>query len=431
MRKLPFEFTANIGKVTVRDTDHFPREIFDIAEQVKILDMSTVSLASLPKDMGRLSNLQIAFFSNNKQMEEVPEVLAACEKLETIGMRSCNISKFPEHSLPVSLRALILTDNRITQIPASIGECANLQKIMMAGNRLQALPQELLHCQNLEIARFSVNGLTSSPDWLFQLPRLAWYGDSGNPFSVPLDRSQIKEMEWNNVTLGGELGRSINNIVYHGRLKEGQEVAVKVYGHALVTDGLPADDVNACLRVGEHPNVVGGIGRLVNVNAPEGQQAPEALVMPLIAADYKNLGRPPSLSTVCRDVYPVGQSLTLSYVHQAAKTVAMGMRHLHSLGVMHGDLYAHNILSNVAGESCVGDFGAASLYRPGSAAGVLRERIDVRAFGILLDELISRCAPLSEEEAAIVKLRQLKTACLNEYTDQRPTFAGICDLLTA
>jgi serine/threonine protein kinase len=422
---MSLDFDHKVGKVTVRDTDSFPREIFDIADQIKVLDMSTVSLASLPEDLGRLVNLQTLFFSNNKALKEVPEVLASCQKLETIGLRSCSISKFSERCLPPSLRALILTDNQITELPRSIGDCTNLQKIMLAGNRLQSLPQELLRCQNLEIVRFSVNHLLQSPDWLFELPRLAWYGDSSNPFSMQQGRTQINEVDWNDITFGKELGRSVNNIVYYGQLKDGREVAVKIYGHDLVTDGLPADDMNACLRIGDHQNVIGGIGKVVH--APDNQPA---LVMPLISSDYKNLGKPPSLSTVCRDTYPEGQTFTASYVYQVIKTAAIGMRHLHSMGVMHGDLYAHNILTNAAGESCVGDFGAASLYKPGSTVGALRERIDMRAFGVLIEELVSRIAPTTDKETTIAKLQNLGADCMNENTKQRPSFAEIDAFLT-
>jgi hypothetical protein len=416
---LPFEFDPQIGKVTIRNTDHFPREIFDIADEVKILDMSTVGLAALPEDLGRLSNLEIAFFSHNKDMEEVPEVLATCPKLETIGMRSCNISKVAEHALPPSLRALILTDNHITSLPGSIRNCSNLQKLMLAGNDLESLPRDLMECQNLEIVRFSVNSLTVSPDWLLELPRLAWYGDSSNPFSMQASSAKT-EIRWSDIHIGPELGRSVNNVVHHGILPDGQKVAVKLYGHALVTDGLPIDDMNACLQMGTHPNVIGGIGKVIGT--PDGQQA---LVMPLISGEFKNLGKPPSLTTICRDTYPPEQIFSAPYIRRVFQTVASGMHHLHRQGVMHGDLYAHNILTNDKGESYVGDFGAASLYTPGSAEGLLRERVDVRAFGILVEELLSRCAAQPTEEVEVAVMKQLAADCLAIDPRQRPTFGDL------
>jgi hypothetical protein len=418
----PFEFDSHTGKVTVRGLSYFPREIFDIADEVKILDMSTVHLATLPEDLARLRNLKVAFFSYNKELKEFPEVLASCLKLETIGMRACNISKIAEGALPPNLRALILTDNHISTLPRSIGNCSKLQKLMMAGNELESLPKELLECKNLEIVRFSANSLALPPDWLLELPRLAWYGDSSNPFSLQPDSLQATTVNWDDIRLGPELGRSANNLVHRGTLPDGREVAVKLYGHALVTDGLPVDDMNACLQAGIHPNIIGGIGKVIG--APDDSQA---LVMPLIPDEFKNLGKPPSLATVCRDTYPPGQIFSVSYVREVIRTVALDMRYLHQQGVMHGDLYAHNILTNEKGESYVGDFGAASLYRPGSAVGLLRERVDVRAFGILIRELLARCTALSAENTNVADMNQLASNCLDIDSRQRPTFADIIE----
>jgi hypothetical protein len=426
LNTLPYKFDPETGKVTVRGTDHFPREIFDIGDRVEIIDMSTVNTATLPADLGRLTNLRVIFLSYNNALEVVPEVLGTCGKLNTIGMRACKIREIPEHSLPPSLRALILTDNQITKLPESIGKCTELKKIAMAGNQLRTLPPGLLNCQDLEFVRFSVNNLSSPPGWLLELPNLAWYADSSNPYSTIADQPQTARIEWGDISLGEVLGRSNNNIVRHGRLKDGSEVAVKIYGHGLVTDGLPEDDMNACLRIGNHPNVIGGIGK--SIDTSNGQQV---LVMPLIPSGFENLGKPPSLSTICRDTYDEGRRFTVSYTHKVLKDVAMGMQHIHSKGVMHGDLYAHNIMTDKNGRSYVGDFGAASPYRGDSKTDSLREHVDVRAFGVLINELTSRCTPSIQEETNIAKIQQLATDCLNKNTSQRPSFAEITEMLTA
>jgi hypothetical protein len=59
---------------------------------------------------------------------------------------------------------------------------------------------------------------------------------------------------------------------------------------------------------------------------------------------------------------------------------------------MHGDLYAHNILHGGQGQALMGDFGAASFYATGdqTLADAL-QRLEVRAFGCLLEELLDRC----------------------------------------
>jgi serine/threonine protein kinase len=68
-------------------------------------------------------------------------------------------------------------------------------------------------------------------------------------------------------------------------------------------------------------------------------------------------------------------------------------RHLHAQGINHGDLYAHNILHCGEGRAVLGDFGAASFHPPGDpGAAEALQRIEVRAFGCLLEELVERGA---------------------------------------
>jgi Leucine-rich repeat (LRR) protein len=51
----------------------------------------------------------------------LPEVLGACPALEMIGFKGCRIHTVPAAALPPTLRWLILTDNRIEALPATIG----------------------------------------------------------------------------------------------------------------------------------------------------------------------------------------------------------------------------------------------------------------------------------------------------------------------
>jgi len=416
-------YDPELRKVTVRDENTFPQSVFDYSDELEILDMSNNHLSTLP-GLGRLKNLRVAFFSNNP-FEVVPTVaLNDCTKLELLGMRSCNIRTFEDAPLPASLRGLILTDNKISLLPSSIGNCVRLQKLMMTGNHLTELPPELANCRNLEILRLAVNKLVTIPQWLLELPRLAWYADSSNPYSVVLN-SESPEIAWSDITLGPELGHSVNNIVYYGRLSDGREVAVKQFGHNLVTDGLPLDDISASLAAGNHDNVIGALGKIVG--APDEYQR---LVMPLVGSDFTCLGSPPSLATISRDVYPDGQTFSTQFVIRVLRTVVTGIHHLHSNGIMHGDLYAHNILTRADGESYVGDFGGASLYAPDSDSGKLRELVDVRAFGYLVEELISRISPSIDGNDAL-GLQSLRDSCLDEEIRKRPTFAKILAFLAA
>jgi Leucine-rich repeat (LRR) protein len=90
-----------------------------------------------------------------------------------VGFKANQISCVPEASLAPTLRWLILTDNRIQNLPSSIGQCKNMQKLMLAGKQLNDLPAELVHCSQLELLRLSANRFSTLPPWLLNMPSLA------------------------------------------------------------------------------------------------------------------------------------------------------------------------------------------------------------------------------------------------------------------
>ena len=105
-------------------------------------------------------------------------------------------------------------------------------------------------------------------------------------------------------------------------------------------------------------------------------------------------------------------------VLEVARAIASAAAHLHARGLMHGDLYAHNILINDEGHCYLGDFGAATFYEPHRKEF---ERIEVRAFGCLLEDLLSLC---SIKEGAIYNaLETLRQQCMLEETALRPFFS--------
>ena len=426
MGKIPFfaGYDPESKKLTLRGATHFPPEVLDFADSIEILDASNCGLSALPQDFGRLRNLKVAFFSNNL-FEEIPEVLSQCSNLSMLAFKSCKIARFPENALPPSIRWLMLTDNLLTELPASIGALTHLQKLALAGNRLSSLPDEMAACRELELLRISANNFTSPPpDWLFSLPRLAWYGDAGNPFSAKsaVEQTPLSEISWNEIALGRMINESPSTTVYEATVTATDErVAVKIFKTGLASDGYPADDMHASIAAGEHENLIRIIGQLTQT--PDDKHG---LVLSLVPSTYTKLGLPPNFDTCTRDTFPESVSFSLPYVRNVLRGVASAGRHLHGHGLAHGDLYAHNTLSNAEGHSLLGDFGAASLYDPSS--GKARERLDVRAFGCLMDDLLSRCEKGSPTED-IAKLRSLQDACMNASVSERPLFSEICEAL--
>ncbi|KQV85122.1 protein kinase [Massilia sp. Root351] len=398
----------------------FPTEIFDLADTLEILDLSGNALSSLPADLPRLARLQIIFCSNN-QFAELPEILGACPELRMVGFKANRINSISCHALPAKLRWLILTDNRIADLPSELGN-RPLQKLMLAGNQLRTLPATMAACTTLELLRISANNFSALPPWLLALPRLSWLAYAGNPFSAGAEKeaedNPIAHIPWNQLALENRLGEGASGQIYRAT-HLGKPVAVKLYKSALTSDGLPDCEMAACIRAGTHPSLVPVLGKV-----PDHPQGIAALVMPLIAPEFTNLAGPPSFDSCTRDVYPADQRFLLGHALGIAQGVAASARHLHARGIMHGDLYGHNVLHCGEGSALLGDFGAASFHEPGSPLAGALERLEVRAFGCLLEELLQRC-----DGAVPEQLARLRDDCLQPAPALRPPFHEIAQRL--
>ena len=398
---------------------HFPDEIYDLAESLEILNLSGNALSTLPDDLARLSKLRVIFCSDN-QFAHVPEVLGECRQLEMVGFKANKIRHLPGASLPAALRWLILTDNQLKELPVELGRCDRLQKLMLAGNRLQYLPDEMAACQQLELLRISANRFAALPEWLFSLPRLAWLACAGNPFSDAIEAVSgitVNQIGWHELELQHKLGEGASGIIHKAdwHAPDGvMPVAVKLFKGSVTSDGLPESEKAACLAAGLHPNLISATGKIVG--HPDGKAG---LVMPLVDEDYLNLAGPPSLESCTRDIYPDDTRFSLGVVLAIAQGMASAAAHLHKQGIMHGDLYAHNMLWNEKDDCLLGDFGAASFI-----SDERQQRIEVRAFSCLLEELLERCA-----DPVPVALWDLQRRCGQDSVEDRPLFAEIQEML--
>jgi len=405
----------------------FPREIFTLADSLEILDLSGNALTTLPDDLPRLHKLRVIFCSNNP-FTELPAVLGQCPQLDMVGFKSCRIESVPAEALPERLRWLILTDNAVTELPPEIGRCSRLQKLMLAGNRLTALPAELAECRNLELLRIAANRLTQLPDWLFALPRLSWLAYAGNPFCENQPFVAVDRIDWAKLTLGEKLGEGASGVIHRADWQADEAskpVAVKLFKGALTSDGLPQSEMHACLAAGEHPNLIPVLGQVADHPGKV-----DGLVMALIGHGFRNLAGPPSLDSCTRDVYAADAAFSPDAALRLALGIAAAAAHLHAQGIAHGDLYAHNILHLADGTALLGDFGAASPVDRGDAVQAQAlERIEVRAFGCLLEELLARCQPAVDAEKMAKMLADLQRRCVDAIPEQRPLFAEVAAVL--
>lgn len=408
----------------------FPQQIFELADSLEILDLSNNELSELPEDLHRLQKMRILFLSNN-QFETIPEVLAACPELEMISFKSNGLKWVGEDVLPIDTRWLILTDNAITKLPDSMGKLHRLQKLALAGNQLTDLPESMRQCKNLELARLSANKLTAMPDWLFQLPKLSWLAFSGNEFNRSDNdhkgnhKSTVAEISLKDIELGDLIGEGASGFIYRARWQE-QDIAVKIFKGQVTSDGYPEDELDCCLTAGTHSSLIPVIAQLDQ----QDEAKTSGIVMELIPDNYRNLGLPPSLQTCTRDTFDQGSYFSVETILAVATQLAQGLMHLHKNGISHGDLYAHNTLLNQDDQVLFGDFGAASnLTHVSLIQAEMMEKIEVRALGCLIDDLLNLVKPsleLSfESESLRGELKNLAAACMQESSLLRPSFITI------
>jgi hypothetical protein len=418
----------------------FPEEVFDLADSLEILDLSNNKLNDLPDALETLVNMRILFLSNN-DFEQIPAVLARCPKLEMISFKSNRLTSVGEGVLPIDTRWLILTDNQIETLPESMEQLHRLQKLALAGNRLQELPASMSACKNLELARLSANKLTSMPDWLFQLPKLAWLAFSGNEFnrasSLSGDdrkgeaKAAVIDVSLADIELSELLGEGASGLIYRGDwLTQPQSlvgtdnhIAVKIFKGDVTSDGYPQDELDCCLSAGEQGNLIKVIAKLDQTDADKKL----GLVMELIPNSFYNLGLPPSLLTCTRDTFNPGTYFDINTLIKIAFQMANAMAHLYEHGISHGDVYAHNTMINEHADVLFGDFGAATnLTSLPEFQREAMERIEVRAFACLLEDLLQlNSAGSLEENRQHATLTELKNNCMSNDSNSRPSFVEV------
>jgi len=404
----------------------FPEEIFSLADSLQVLNLSGNALRQLPDDLHRLRHLRVLFCSNNR-FSELPACLGQCQQLSMIGFKSNRLRQVPAAALPPQLRWLILTDNELEELPSELGQRPLLQKLMLAGNRLRSLPASLGQCHRLELIRIAENRLSELPQWLLSLPALAWLAYAGNPLETEADASALAataRIPWAHVQLQQRLGEGASGVIHQARWQPPsqpvREVAVKLYKGPMTSDGSPLHEMNACLSAGSHPQLISVLGRIVD--HPQ-QQA--GLVMGLIDHSYRNLADLPSLDSCSRDLYQPGTRFSAEVALNIARGIASAAAHLHQQGITHGDLYGHNTLYNDQGDCLLGDFGAASFHaRAETLETRALQRIEVRAFGILLGELLERIdTDLSAARREVLAV--LQQQCCQPQVLARPGFNEI------
>jgi serine/threonine protein kinase len=288
------------------------------------------------------------------------------------------------------------------------------------------------------------------PDWLFQLPKLAWLAFSGNEFNRAANvegmieskavesKTSVTSVALADIALAELLGEGASGLIYrgdwltqpHSLMGTDNCIAVKIFKGDVTSDGYPQDELDCCLSAGEQENLIKVVAQLDQTDA----ENKLGLVMELIPPSFYNLGLPPSLITCTRDTFEQGTVFDAYTIAKIALQMANTMTHLHENGISHGDVYAHNTMINDQADMLFGDFGAATNLRSlTQSQREAMERIEVRAFACLLDDLLSisltedfsASDSAAENNNAFVALTEIKNQCLSSDSSRRPSFSAV------
>jgi hypothetical protein len=252
-----------------------------------------------------------------------------------------------------------------------------------------------------------------------------------------------------NLTLGGMLGRGGFGTVYRAVYK-GIPVAVKIIPN--VNDTLPRE-----IAIGkrlDHPNIIKTITWGIKQKQKE-----LWIVLELCAGG--------SLSDQLKK--PNGQQTAQSFreIRRIALEIAYGMKYIHGMGLLHGDLSANNIMFDASGTVKVTDFGMVRQFDSGTIKtstfgtvsymapeiikqGQLRPSADVYSFGVILWELVDGRKAWGDMRHVQVMAQKLSDPllrvsnhragawfqpiidiCMSADHTQRPTFAEVIEFLEA
>lgn len=298
--------------------------------------------------------------------------------------------------------------------------------------------------QNLELLRLGGNQLTEIPAKLWTLPKLSWLTISGNPLMDQIQKDYAPTYaELPTVTMkdlnstGKDLGEGASGKV--GLYKwENKDVAVKII-HGVTSDGRAEDELSIYKMVGssgmDH-RVVGCIGLLDDTDTDPPRKG---VVMEPLPSNLEDLALPPTILEVTADRWTGTKtgagSKSASFVKNVLMDSVRALRFLHQRRIAHGDFYAHNMKVDWdTGRVHLLDFGA-SYYLGDHHYAALAEKLEVRAYGILVKEmmvLLDVNNNSKEKENALKdRLESLYEMCVHESVSSRPSFSAVEEYVKA
>jgi len=341
------------------------------------LDISVNKLTTLPDLIGSLKALAVLNAMENK-LESLPDGLGGLVSLRRLGLKGNELKTLPPSIGNLKLlKELFLTDNLLESLPEEIGGCEALVKLQASHNKLESLPASLGTLPHLELLRVACCEIVEIPEAVTASSSLAWLSLATNPTCKPSPRPSrwSGNVKLKDVAINVKLGDGASGEVFSATWKN-RQVALKLFRGDRSPDGHSDDEIGiACALSDKH--LIKVLSRIAD---------PLGIIMEYV--DGTPMAEKPNSESLLRCRWEKGLSFSLEFVLNVAAGLASALEAMHSKGVIHGDVYAHNVLADTQGKVVLCDYGAA-FYCPRAAAAAY-EGHECRAFGLLLRDLLTR-----------------------------------------
>ncbi|CAG0995343.1 E3 ubiquitin-protein ligase SlrP [Phycisphaerales bacterium] len=161
----------------------------------ELLNLSSLSLTTVPKELGELKALTTLFLHGN-QITAVPKELGELKALTTLDLHNNQLTTVPKELGELkALTTLDLHNNQLTTVPKELGELQALTTLELHNNQITAVPKELGELKALTTLDLHNNQLTAVPKELGELKALTTLNLHNNQLTtVPKELGELQAL---------------------------------------------------------------------------------------------------------------------------------------------------------------------------------------------------------------------------------------------
>lgn len=158
-------------------------------------DFHSLNIAWLPQRIYGMPQLKVLIADNN-QLRRIPKWIHVLNRVQQVNLASNKIGNMKNLMDCFSLKTLVLNDNDIKEIPASISNLRALVSLNLSENRLKYVPSELFQLRVLEDLDLEYNDIQNLGQGLGNMKRLKKIDLSFNHLrNIPQGLSLLSNLE--------------------------------------------------------------------------------------------------------------------------------------------------------------------------------------------------------------------------------------------